>query len=617
LILALAGVSVSARAEAAPPTLDRSKYMTIDQIKVGMKGFGRSVFRGAKIEEFQVEVLGVIRNSSPKMNTFWVRCSGADLDHLGVSQGMSGSPIYFEDPETKQTKMAGALAFAFPFAKEPLAGIQPIDQMIGIPGTDGKTEPPFPAGVIVSWADSEADDGHPLTPWQRVGLAVDRQLPTFDQPTYDGQVARPLAVPLACGSPSDTTLAWLQESLRGANVVPVTGGAVSGTGRPSGSVKFEPGSVLAVPLLMGDWDLAAIGTVTEVIDNVIIGFGHPFLGLGRLDAPIATGEVHTVVARRNISFKLGGHLEVNGSLLTDESTAVVGWSDRQPKTIPLSVRIDLPNERGRNYSYKVADNRVYAPIFIGAAVSNSATAFHALPEHSTVRYGVKARFEGLGELEFDNVTSGLSGFFASFMISSMIAQPVATLMENPLGRNILSNVEAFVEISPGRTDAFIEKAFADRLVYKPGETVKISVRLRPFRKPPVIEELKFSLPKDLPDGQYSIRIGDSNAYLMDIRMREPSLFDVKNQEQILKALMLVGKVRDNRIYAMLSFGREGLSIRGQKMPELPGSRRMIYSKSGAEDSYSTRPAIVAAYDSSYVLRGGGGIKINVNKRAWQ
>ena len=39
-------------------------------------------------------------------------------------QGMSGSPVYFGG------KLAGAVAFAFPFAKEAIAGIRPMEEMI-------------------------------------------------------------------------------------------------------------------------------------------------------------------------------------------------------------------------------------------------------------------------------------------------------------------------------------------------------------------------------------------------------------------------------------------------------------------------------------------------------
>ena len=35
--------------------------------------------------------------------------------------------------------------------------------------------------------------------------------------------------------------------------------------------------MLAVPLLIGDVDMTAIGTCTEVLNGRVFGFGHPFM----------------------------------------------------------------------------------------------------------------------------------------------------------------------------------------------------------------------------------------------------------------------------------------------------------------------------------------------------
>ena len=46
---------------------------------------------------------------------------------------MSGSPVYIDG------KLIGAVAFSFPYAKEPIAGITPIGEMLAI--SSDKTKP--------------------------------------------------------------------------------------------------------------------------------------------------------------------------------------------------------------------------------------------------------------------------------------------------------------------------------------------------------------------------------------------------------------------------------------------------------------------------------------------
>jgi len=96
----------------------------VADLKPGMKGVGRTCFRGGVPEEFQVEILGVMRGVGPGTSAVLARLSGASLEHTGVFEGMSGSPVYIDN------RLLGAVAFSFPFAKEAVAGITPIEQMI-------------------------------------------------------------------------------------------------------------------------------------------------------------------------------------------------------------------------------------------------------------------------------------------------------------------------------------------------------------------------------------------------------------------------------------------------------------------------------------------------------
>ena len=52
----LAAVATGAQAQTA------NEIMPLDQVKPGMKGVGRTVFEGPKIETFEVEIIGVLEN---------------------------------------------------------------------------------------------------------------------------------------------------------------------------------------------------------------------------------------------------------------------------------------------------------------------------------------------------------------------------------------------------------------------------------------------------------------------------------------------------------------------------------------------------------------------------
>jgi hypothetical protein len=105
-------------------------------VRAGQHAIGKTVFSGSKIEEFQVEILGVLENVGPRQSIILARLSGGPLAETGVMQGMSGSPVYIDG------RLVGAVALAFNFSKEPIAGIRPIEEMLAV------GDPVQPAGRV-------------------------------------------------------------------------------------------------------------------------------------------------------------------------------------------------------------------------------------------------------------------------------------------------------------------------------------------------------------------------------------------------------------------------------------------------------------------------------------
>src|SRR4029077_10694983 len=121
-VLVALGTTLGGWARASEP--DPKSYWDVSQIRPGMKGVGRTVMVGTKLEEFGAEVLGVMRDVSPGRDMVLCRLTGCNLEHAGIIQGMSGSPIYVDG------KLLGAVAFAWEFAKDPIAGVTPFEQMV-------------------------------------------------------------------------------------------------------------------------------------------------------------------------------------------------------------------------------------------------------------------------------------------------------------------------------------------------------------------------------------------------------------------------------------------------------------------------------------------------------
>ncbi|HEX8097324.1 MAG TPA: SpoIVB peptidase S55 domain-containing protein, partial [Pyrinomonadaceae bacterium] len=142
-LISVCGMNVFAqKAPAQSPAVKDARLFPLEDLRPGMKGTARTVFSGSEPEEFGVEILGVLPGfPGPRQSAIIARLTGGNVARTGVFAGMSGSPVYIDG------RLVGAIAFSFPFSKEPIAGITPIKQMIDLfergsaPNTRERQEP--------------------------------------------------------------------------------------------------------------------------------------------------------------------------------------------------------------------------------------------------------------------------------------------------------------------------------------------------------------------------------------------------------------------------------------------------------------------------------------------
>ena len=112
---------------------DSTKYIDLDEIKPGMKAECLTEYGIAGIEKFGLEVVDVVRDFEPGLDIILVSGTDERFKHTGPVAGCSGSPVYING------RIAGALAYAWAYAKDPLYGVTPISEMLKV-GLGTQTE---------------------------------------------------------------------------------------------------------------------------------------------------------------------------------------------------------------------------------------------------------------------------------------------------------------------------------------------------------------------------------------------------------------------------------------------------------------------------------------------
>ena len=584
-------------------------YWNVDHVKPGMKGHGKSVVKGIKIETFEAEVIGVLKNTSPGRDLVLCRLSGMNLDKTGVIQGMSGSPVYING------KLLGAVAYAWSFGKEPIAGVTPFSQMVEFASAVERREiaraKEKPARIDLS--RPILIDGRSFSD---ITISNDHQNP---QPAAaDGIWLVPLKTPVMTTGMSPRALSILKESFSQHGLVPMQGGAAAtNLTSEERNVSLAPGSALSVALITGDFDMSGIGTVTHIEGKRVYGFGHPMMGLGACDLPMMTGYTHTIFPRVTLSFKMGSPLRTVGVINADTSTCIAGTLDRLPDMLPVSSTVlREPEGKAHTYNVKVVRVRPMLGQLVHLSLANSVDMEGNFPDEMSARIKARVEIDGHEPLIMDDWFAGsqLVGDRAPQMLYAPLGLLLQQLSNNSFESLRFKSVECTTEVLPGRRVADIEMTELENDALAPGDTLKAIVTLRTFKGPKQRVTLEVKLPADMAEGNYSALIGDdlnnTRAELRD----NPHLGMPQTLEHLLQNVRLQLKAkRTNLVLRVPLNGGAGVALNGNTLSNLPPSMVQILSSSKRTNTQTLYTALVARAATDWVIQGTDTLRFQVSK----
>ncbi|OHB52598.1 MAG: hypothetical protein A2Y10_19130 [Planctomycetes bacterium GWF2_41_51] len=531
--------------------IDKTKYITLDEIRPGMDANCLTVYQGVEPARYNLKVVAVVKNIAPNRNAILVMGTDDSFIHTGPVAGCSGSPVYIDG------RLAGALAFGWSFSKDPLYGVTPIEEMLNV----GNARPSTNAAY-----SSALDSKKPID----LKASYNQLTNLKSRPSSPVGVSE-LACPITTNLPQ-SSFANVADIFESAGLIPVSAGSSSGDAEFP-DLTMKPGGILALPLVYGDIDLSAIGTITEVIDDKVYAFGHSLLGHGPIELPMATGQVHTVVANLVKSFKYGRPLEIKGALYADESTAVVGTIGRKAAAIPMTITVDRFNdEKVRTYKSYVAAHKYFTPLLTSACLSGTATMLGDLPAESSVHYKTRIGINGYDPITIEN-------FSSSDDLQTYISDSVGALnliMNNPYDRPEITSLEFEIKIQPQNLVSHIWNFEVSQTTVKPGQTIAVSITLEEFLNTSIkAYKTEIKIPEDTEPGDYMLTAGGADNYRMFLAQYAPYKFMPENMPNLIKVINQIGNMKRNSLYVTLALPASGIAIENSQLPQLPVTKSLL------------------------------------------
>jgi hypothetical protein len=552
------GQKIIERAAADP------RLFALEDLRPGMKGVARTVFSGSEPQEFGVEILGVLPGfPGPHQSGIIARLSGKNVEKTSVFAGMSGSPVYIDG------RLVGAIAFSFPFSKEPIAGITPIKEMIEIfeKGNGSETQKAREPRAV-SFAQLAGTEWKPMLPRPAITGAPLIASVASGSPLIPlmGQQMTPIATPVVFGGISQETLSQFSSQLMANGLLPVAGvgGAAAITSlKPANEKTLLPGMSISVQLVRGDYSLAASGTVTFRDGNRIYAFGHPFLSLGSSDMPMTEASVVTVIPNVNNSFKLAVPGQMVGSISQDRATGVFGSLGVAPKMIPVKITLHTSRDRTETFNYEVANDSFLTPLLLNITLFNTITSSERTLGDSTISIKGEIKVKGQDAVAIDRRFSAVNSVM---MAAASVAAPISSLLSSGFDDVELSGITLDVTSSDTKYAAGLERISLDRTEVRRGEKVEIQAYVRTDSGKQFVQRIPIQIPADLPAGPLLIFVGDGGA----LQEGSPSkMFVPRDLSQLVTAINKVKK--SDRLYVKLFRLTPGAVIGTNELPNLPPS----------------------------------------------
>lgn len=565
--------------------------MPLADVKPGMRGIGKTVFQGNKVEEFQVEILGVLENLGPKQSIILARLSGGPLERTGVMQGMSGSPVYIDG------KLLGAVAMTFAFSKEPIAGIRPIREMFEVERKPLVREQR-------AWSPLK-DPMQLLTKPQEVSSGLSRLIE--------------ISTPLNLGGFTRGAVEHFAPQLREYGLEPVQG--FSGGGTPTQGFGdpqlIQPGSMISVQLLSGDMSIGAEGTVTHVEGNSVFGFGHRFLAVGPTEMPFARAEVIALLPNVQTSFKISASREWMGSITQDRSVGVAGYLGKRAEMVPFTVSVndpDLTPARNMSFRMQMINDRVLAPLIVQMALYSAIEASERTLGSGSFRVRGQIDFDGpTPPIRIDNSYTG--DFNVPLQASLGTAIPLAYVMQSGFEALKLKGISLAVDSFDRKKQFQIDQVWTSRREAHPGDTIELTTLLSGDNGAEITRKTSYKVPVGAPLGTLYFTVADAaSANMSDYQQ----LLTGAPRTPVQLVSFLNGLRGNDKAYVRVWRNEAAYSVQGQDLPDPPPSVSMVLAKtqSSLASAALWRPSKVAEVELSAgdtVVTGSKTVQVEIKE----
>jgi hypothetical protein len=344
----------------------------------------------------------------------------------------------------------------------------------------------------------------------------------------------------------------------------------------------------------------------------VLAFGHPLYSLGAVDLPLTGARVEALLPSLMQSLRIATPLEEIGSFRQDRASAIFGRLGGSPRMIPVRLQLGSRLGSAKTFAFDVADDPLLAPVLLYVALNGVLANQERVVGSMTlnVREGSVIRLEGQKEVELSNVFAGSTAPYYATGTSAFILH---LLMNNDWTAPRITGINLILEHDDEPRTARVERVTLDRTRVHPGENVRVSVTIRPFRGPQqtLVEEVP--IPAETVPGRLLLHVGNG-LEVMDAE----GIDDPVRPRDLDQLIQLINSIRRNdRVHLVALAEDNGAFVGGARLPNLPPSAAGVFSRprgSAGDTRLRYRSVLQEEIPTDYAVEGMARVGIEVEAR---
>ena len=517
-------------------------FMPVSEISPGMKGIGKTVFHGTQIENFQVNIIDIVKGEGGINHFVLANLSGDKIEESGgISEGMSGSPVYIDN------KLIGAISYAWEMSEHNLCLITPIQEMLEIFNFPYKKN----QAVLQEY---KIDSSLYFTKGEKNKIIVKNYIGNNSLQELAGReeiIFSPVISPVIISGIKGRSLDRLSTSLKKINLKPIQ--SVFGIDKidlqdigERSHEKLEAGSAIGIQLTRGDVNITSIGTLTYREGDKILALGHPFLKKGEVSFLLSAVYVYHSFPSIVMPFKLGSPLNLVGEVVQDREAGILAILNSYPRIIPLKIQVTDINSGlfCQTEVQIINDYDLLEPLVSDITVQAVDNALDRIGA-GTAQVEIEIKGEREGQKLFRKNMYYNSDDIALQTITE-IPEIIDLVVNNYFEMVNLNKVNIDIKIDNKKKIGRIEEITLEDSSIKPGDYLKAKIKIKPFRGELFEKVLTIQIPSDSSPGEALLIVkggGDLDSQQEDSVNGNKQNY--KSLEEILKAI--TDRIKGNQV----------------------------------------------------------------------